>query len=160
MAAAQDQQRPSIRRMRLDDREFIISLVPRLEEVGMPPWRDAEKMHAFHQHYGDETANASGLDQAVFIAESAGERLGVVHVLEATSGLTGERQGYVATLAVSERGEGRGIGRALMTEAEAWCRERGLNLIALDVFAQNIGARAFYARLGYVEETLKMIKSV
>ena len=149
-----------IRPMVPGDRAFILSLASRLETVGMPPWRDPEQMHAFHQHYAEATVNASALHEAVFIAESDEELLGVVHVMESSSGLTGERQGYVATLAVTEASAGQGVGRALMEAAEAWCRERGLTVIALDVFAQNSGARAFYERLGYLEETLTMIKNL
>ncbi len=144
--------------MKPDDREFILSLAARLEEVGVPPWRDPERMHAFHRHYAEATVNAAKPDEAVFLAEYDGTRAGVVHVLETESGLTGETQGYIATLAVSDKVAGRGIGRKLMEAAESWCRERGLNIIALDVFAQNDGARDFYDRLGYVDETLTMIK--
>lgn len=124
----------------------------------MPPWRDPEKMRAFHQHYAEATVDATGPNEAVFVAESGGLRFGVVHVLESTSGLTGEPQGYVATLAVTEAASGQGIGRALMEAAEDWCRGRGLSIVALDVFAQNNGARAFYDRLGYRDETVTMIK--
>lgn len=149
-----------IRPMEPEDRDFVLSLAERLEAVGVPPWRDPQKMHAFHQHYANETARAGGEDEAVFIAEFDGERLGVVHVLETTSGLTGERQGYVATLAVTEQAGGKGVGRALMDAAEDWCRSRGLVIIALDVFARNSQARAFYTHLGYDEETLKMVRTL
>ena len=47
-----------------------------------------------------------------------------------------------------------------MQHAEAWSRDRNLRIVALDVFAHNSGARGFYARLGYQDETLKMIKEL
>ena len=148
-----------IREMRSDDREFILALTQRLEAVGRPPWRDADEMRAFHRHYAEATVNASGGDQAVFVAEDeAIERLGFVHVMETNDGLTGEREAYVATLAVTEAASRRGIGKALMQRSEDWCRERGLRIITLEVFAQNDIARGFYDRLGYQEETLKLVK--
>ncbi len=154
-----DAKRIRVRSMRPDDREFILTLTSRLEAVGTPQWRDPSRMRAFHQHYSEETVNAAGTDEAVFVAEHEdGNRLGVVHVLESSDGLTGARQGYVATLAVDEAAAGRGAGGALMAKAEDWCRDRGLGIVALDVFAQNTGARGFYAHLGYQDETLKMIK--
>ncbi len=72
-----------IRPMRPDDREFILGLTSRLEAVGTPPWRDPAKMHAFHQHYAEATVNATGQDEAVFVADNhhTGQRLGVVHVI-------------------------------------------------------------------------------
>ncbi len=158
-----DDARPvRIRSMRPDDREFILSLTSRLEAVGTPPWRDPAKMHAFHQRYAEATLNATGPDEAVFVADNhhTGERLGVVHVMESNDGLTGERQGYVATLAVSDEAAGNGIGRLLMQHAETWSRDRNLRIVALDVFAHNRGARRFYSRLGYQDETLKMVKDL
>lgn len=150
-----------IREMRPSDRDFILELTSRLEAVGAPPWRDPEAIHRFHQHYADGTVNASGPDEAVFVAESDEEdRLGIVHVLESKDGLTGERQGYVATLAVTAEAEGRGVGRQLMARAEDWCHSRGHRIVSLEVFAQNTGARTFYSRLGYQEETLKLIKVI
>ena len=46
----------------------------------------------------------------------------------------------------------------LMAGAEAWARARGFRVLTLDVFAANARARAFYARLGYLEQTLKLAK--
>jgi GNAT superfamily N-acetyltransferase len=51
----------------------------------------------------------------------------------------------VQALVVDERMRGRGIGLALMHEAEAWAAARGLPSVAL--YTRN--AQAFYARLGY-----------
>ncbi|MGA7670444.1 MAG: GNAT family N-acetyltransferase [Nitrolancea sp.] len=148
-----------IREMRPDDREFILALTERLEGVGSPPWRDPDKMREFHKHYAEETVGASADDQAVYIAHvESRERLGFIHVLEINDGLTGEREAYVATLAVTAAASGRGIGRALMDRAEQWTRDRGLTIVTLEVFAQNEGARRFYDRLGYQEETLKLVK--
>ncbi len=116
-------------------------------------------MHAFHQHYAEATVTATGDAQAVFVVEDgSNERLGFAHVMETNDGLTGEREAYVATLAVTETSGGRGVGTALMQRVEQWSRERGLHIVTLEVFAQNDVARRFYDRLGYQEETLKLVK--
>ena len=44
---------------------------------------------------------------------------------------------------------GRGVGSAVLTAIERWAGERGLRL-HLDVNVRNAGARALYARSGYV----------
>jgi ribosomal protein S18 acetylase RimI-like enzyme len=55
----------------------------------------------------------------------------------------------VLGLVVDERGRGRGVGRALMVEAERWARERGAAAIRLRSNVVREGAHAFYERLGF-----------
>ena len=61
-------------------------------------------------------------------------------------------------IAVTKEAEGRGVGRALMDEAEAWARERGHRGVTLSVFAGNGRAQALYERVGYSVEMHRMIK--
>src|SRR3712207_7111016 len=58
------------------------------------------------------------------------------------------------TLFRSPEASGRGVGRTLMEAAAEWARGRGYRLLTLETFGDNHGARAFYARLGYREESL------
>ena len=149
------------RPLRPADRDFVLSLAARLEAAGMPPWREPQAMRAFHRRYAEALLATEGPEQLALIAEdAAGRPLGVVHVTGAESGLSGEAQGYLATLAVAAEAEGQGVGRALMAAAEEWARSRGYRLLALEVFAANERARAFYRRLGYQEETLTLVKEL
>jgi GNAT superfamily N-acetyltransferase len=59
---------------------------------------------------------------------------------------------------VSSSAEGHGAGRALVEAAEEWARFEGLELITLNVFANNQRARSVYERLGYAPETLHYVK--
>ncbi|WP_218577612.1 GNAT family N-acetyltransferase [Phytohabitans rumicis] len=52
----------------------------------------------------------------------------------------------LAVLAPARR---HGIGRALVAAAEAACTARGVHTISLDVDTDNLGAIAFYRKLGY-----------
>jgi GNAT superfamily N-acetyltransferase len=61
-------------------------------------------------------------------------------------------------LAVIEVAEGRGVAARLMQAAEDWGRQRGFRLICLDVFANNQRARTFYARHGYLDDSLRLAK--
>jgi GNAT superfamily N-acetyltransferase len=147
------------------DRNFILSLAPRLAGPSRLAWRDSERLDRFTMLGLQETVTAAedaGHEptEAVLIAEAAidGRPLGLIHVKGDVSVLTDEPQGYIAILAVTTEAEGQGIGRALMAAAEAWARERGYRYLALDTFATNSHARAFYARLGFAEESLKMVK--
>lgn len=154
-------QRPNlrIRAASAADKDFIISLVPRLAEFGPPPWRDAAQMNAV-----DAEVLAGRLDQrppgtAVFVAEDeAGVRLGFIHLQTDTDYYTREEHGHVGDIVVTPEGEGRGVGRALLEKGEEWARAQGFRWLALHVFAQNRRAREVYRRLGYGEDMLKCVK--
>lgn len=154
----------SIRRATTADRGFILGLAPRLAAVSTLAWRDPERLSRFSAMGVAEAVTAvenaaEEPTEAVFIAtDGDGKSLGVIHLKGDISVLTDEPQGYVSVLAVTAEAEGRGVGRALMAMGEAWARARGYRHLALDVFATNGHARAFYEHLGFAEETLKMVK--
>ena len=56
--------------------------------------------------------------------------------------------GYINLMAVAEAWQGRGIGTALLLDAERWRGPRGMRVIVSD---ENAGARRFYERNGYAE---------
>ena len=98
---------------------------------------------------------------AVLIASSAsGERLGFIQLETEREFFTAEPQGYVANLAVKGESEGKGVGKALMSAAETWTKEQGMQHLTLFVFAGNTGARTFYEKLGFAEDSLKLVKAV
>lgn len=143
------------------DREFVVSLMPRLVEFGPPRWRDPAQMTATDT----EAITRSLLDPApgaaVFIAEGAdGTPLGLVHLHAATEHYNREEHGHVEDLIVAPGGEGRGVGRALLGKAEEWARERGYRWLTLNVFAENLRAREVYRRLGYGEDMMKYVKQL
>ncbi len=151
-----------IRLATADDIAFIQSLAERFAGVGTPPWRDRAQMWQFHQRSTQEVCDAiTNPADLVLLAENLqGMRLGFLYATSTTDFFTGEPQGYIADVAVSEQAEGTGVARALMERAEGWARECGFRILALDVFALNTHARSFYQHLGYVEETLKLIKEL
>jgi ribosomal protein S18 acetylase RimI-like enzyme len=54
-------------------------------------------------------------------------------------------------ISVAEAWRGQGIGQALMAAAETRARERGAQLVVLDMSAANLDALRFYRSLGYRE---------
>lgn len=139
------------------DQDAVLGLAPRLV-IGIAPWRSEEGMLRAARGWIEGSIDSIGPDRAVFVAEDAdGRTVGFVSASRDVN-FTGEVQAYVGELAVAEEAEGRGVGRALMEAAESWARERGYGLVVLDTGAANVRARGFYARLGYVEESVKLTK--
>ncbi len=148
-----------LRPARPADLPFLIDLATRLGDFPLPPWRQPHQI-GDAEHDGLAVAVAEADDERLLaIAESgAGEPLGYVWVEPRVDFFTKEPYGHVSVLAVAESSEGRGIGKALMAEAERWTRERGMSHLGLNVWTQNHRARRLYEKLGYGEETLHYVK--
>jgi GNAT superfamily N-acetyltransferase len=150
-----------IRPAGLADRDFIVSLLPRLVEFGPPPWRDSRQMTAADASLVDEVLRVRPPDDALLIAEDGCHTpLGYIHLNTGRDYITGEEHDHISNLAVVRAGEGRGVGRALLAATEDWARGRGYRLLTLNVFVANRRAREVYEKLGYGEETVKCVKKL
>lgn len=70
----------------------------------------------------------------------------------------GDRHAHIFLLYVLPEHRRRGIGRALMLQAEAWARERGDRQIGLQVFQSNQAALNLYHDLGFQAQSVWMVK--
>jgi ribosomal protein S18 acetylase RimI-like enzyme len=61
-------------------------------------------------------------------------------------------RGWVYYVAVHPTQQGTGLGAALMAQAEAWLKARGVPKLQLMVRESNAQARGFYEKLGYRTE--------
>jgi ribosomal protein S18 acetylase RimI-like enzyme len=61
-------------------------------------------------------------------------------------------RGCVYYVAVDPSFRSKGFGRAIMSAAENWLRERGIAKLNLMVRAENSNVRSFYYALGYAEQ--------
>lgn len=139
------------------DREFLLSLAPRLA-IGIPPWRDPQKMIATARDWIAESIEQHGQKTMVFVAEDEpGERLGFATVSHSTH-FTGVKQAYIGELASSETAEGRGTGKALVLACEQWAREQGYTILSLTTGAANERALGFYRHLGYLDEDITLVR--
>jgi len=139
------------------DRDAVLALGNRLV-IGLATWRDPAKMQAAARRWIEGDIARIGQTCAVLVAEGAtGHLLGFVTVARDVH-FTGDEQAYIGELVVAEQAEGHGVGRALMSAAEEWARTGGYTFVVLDTGSANDGARAFYARLGYGEESVKLVK--
>ena len=84
---------------------------------------------------------------AVDVWDDAGNVLGIIILVDQGDAL------MLENVAVAPEAQGRGIGRALITHAEAQARERGHARIRLYTHVTMTANQAMYARLGYVETT-------
>jgi hypothetical protein len=114
------------------DREFLLSLVPRLRAFGTVPLR-TEAEHDGAERRAIERALASpSSEHVLFVAElDALGPAGVALAETATDYFTGERHAHLGILAVAA---------------------------ALNVFADNLHAREVYERAGFSPDTIRYAK--
>lgn len=148
-----------VRPARLSDRTFILGITQRLAQgFELPSWRTEREVVAAESATLEEALRPGTERAALLVAEDAeGEPGGYVHVNVETD-YFGRTLAHIGILAVSSEAEGRGAGRTLVEAAEGWARSEGLDLITLNVFANNQRARALYQRLGYGPDTLHYAK--
>ncbi len=72
--------------------------------------------------------------------------------------VSGDRHAHIFLLYVAPEHRRRGIGAALMDQAEQWATARGDRKIGLQVFQSNQAAITLYQRLGYEIQSLGMVK--
>ncbi len=59
------------------------------------------------------------------------------------------KKAFITSVLVSPERKGQGIGKRLMTEAEAFCKSKGFAGLRLEVNKKNTSAIGFYEKLGY-----------
>jgi len=99
------------------------------------PWNDSER----------DIVLALGCPTATILAAHDGDGRLIGTVM---AGFDGHR-GWLYSLAVDESQRGRGVGAALVGEAEAWLAAHGAPVIRLMVRADNERVSGFYESIGY-----------
>jgi len=98
---------------------------------------------------------------AMFVAEDAsGKPLGFVSLRTDRDYFLDVPCGHVSDIVVTNTGEGRGVGRALLLAAERWAQEAGFPWLTLHVFRGNDRARRLYENVGYEVEWTRMLKPI
>ena len=124
-----------------DARPSDVAAIRRLlGQLGYAP-DEAEFRHRF-----DSVMAATG--HRIIVAEEEGGVVGVLHVFERPA-LDKGCEAVVQALVVDDSVRSRGVGEALMREAEAWASGRGLGATSLYTNITRERARAFYERIGY-----------
>jgi GNAT superfamily N-acetyltransferase len=137
-----------IRPVEPTDHAGVMRLAPRLL-VGVDPSRPSDQVRAaVHRWVDDSVKAARGDDHGGWVAELDGAIIGFVSAAE-DQHWCGERDAWVGELMVDERFERQGVAVSLMAMVEDWALQRGLGHVRLTTGVANLGARAFYERLGY-----------
>ena len=140
-----------------NDREFVLSLAPRLA-IGMQPWRELGPWLKTVESWLTESIEQHNKKTTVLIAEDEqGERVGFATVSHSAH-FTGQRQAYIGELAVNESFEGHGVGTALLEACEQWARDQGHTLLTLTTGAANTRALSFYRHHGFSDEDITLTK--
>jgi GNAT superfamily N-acetyltransferase len=142
------------------DAAWILPMSSRLHDFGPPPFRPRDQMDRAVAADIGASLGSPDADVAVLVAEdeASGRPLGFAHVKTFHDYFTAEPHGHVSDLVVAEGAEGRGAGSALLAAAEDWSRARGHRLLTLNVFDANHRARRLYDRVGYLPDTIRMVK--
>ena len=160
MTSPPDPNRPavSIRAFAAADRPFFQRIVDRLNPGPTSSPRDPAAMADYFRRLGAGEIEARAGAETFVAIDAAGAPVGLIALRPSEDYFTGHGRAYVETLVVAPEAEGRGVGAALMRHAETWARARGFAEVSLDVFAGNDRARAFYERLGYRPDHLRLAK--
>ncbi len=155
----------AIRPARPEDREALVELFQGLNVYEEP-------------FVGNRRLDRTGAEESLAAAEKKTEDNGGARLVAEVDGrvvghlfLVWERHGacvrdevrthgYISVLFVREELRGRGIGRALLLEAERLTRERGLDHMLLGVLNGNRVAERAYARFGFRTYATDLIKPV
>ena len=98
----------------------------------------------------------------VLVAEAGSRLVGVATALMKSSPdfalFVSQCWGVLDNIAVAKSWRRRGVGAALIADAERWLRDRRANWIELGVYEFNQDARSFYRALGYLPVLTKLRK--
>jgi GNAT superfamily N-acetyltransferase len=127
----------SIRPMAEKDLPIVQEL---LSQLGYP--LDGEEVRRRY------AAVAGSGDNALVVAEQTGHVIALCHMY-ARPALDKPPEAIVQALVVDRASRAHGVGKVMMTAAEAWARDRGFMSVALASSVARTDAHAFYEAIGY-----------
>ena len=141
------------------DRAAVLALAPRLTE-GVAPWRRPDAVAAAVVGWVEhDLVDAAEPGRVVLVADVDGAVAGFA-AGEERSHWSGDLDLYVGELVVSADKAGSGVGRALVEAMTAWASERGIGRLTLETGAANRAALAFYERLGFEPEDVRLTRRI
>jgi aminoglycoside 6'-N-acetyltransferase I len=144
--------RVSVRRADAGDLATVVSLrLALLREHGDHPLYADLAPDVIDRAFDLYHAQILAADERVFIAEAGGETVGILRAVDVRGSplVLPERYCYVSSVYVVPPARRRGVMRALVRAAEAWCDERGLGEMRLHNAASSGVAASAWSALGF-----------
>ncbi len=143
------------------DLDAIRRLLPRLAAFDLPARRAPEDLWRGDEEMLLRWRDGREPDLVAHVAVDSDDSILGIAVTRLRKELLSEApSAHLEILAVAETAEGRGMGKALVTAAEAAVRGRGAETMTLHVFGVNTRARRMYEKLGYDGELIRYIKDL
>lgn len=117
---------------------------------------DDSKIDAITQEIIKENKKKNG---KLLLVEVDNQVVGFISFYQDDDVLNSKRHLHVSDLVISERYRGKGLARELMQEAEKYSVSEGLSTIRVAVLA-NSSSKDFYYKIGYVDETIELVKEI
>ena len=149
----------AVRPARVEDREAILALMPRLAAFDVPASRDPKHLWMSDAKMFERWC--SGDEDACLVQVAVDLSENIVGLAMATLRpelLSKEPSSHLEAIAVAEGMSGNGIGGLLLDAMEEEVQARGALSMTLHVFASNTSARGFYEKSGYHGELMRYIK--
>lgn len=151
------------------DRVAVVALTEELQDYlkGIDPLKRLVRVPEYGEWYTarmlQEVAQQSG---RIYVAAEGQTLVGyITGVIDTESpdmgkGYVPTKAGRITELVVAPSKRSSGIGQQLMAMLETFFRDAACDVIRVEVFAPNDGAKRFYERLGYGTRTHDLVKVV
>jgi len=102
----------------------------------------------------------SNSDYCVFISQAEQFINGMIGVIKNYSFALDNPYGTITMLIVDSDSRNKGVGKALVKEAESWLESQSIKAFVINSGNDNLDAHRFYQRLGYSSKGLRFVKSM
>jgi ribosomal protein S18 acetylase RimI-like enzyme len=154
----------TIRPFEMADREAAVGLFLELNRHEFTITGDRRTDRGGAEFCVDDMIQGLGQGAVVVVAEDGGAIVGLMvwaaRTDEPYMDEAARRHGSVQDIVVAEAHRGKGIGQALLGEAERLTREAGMSRLKLTVLDGNDAAVAAYERAGYRDYARVMLKTL
>ncbi len=142
------------------DGALLVTFMQRTYQEVCPTRRSDHLQQTVEQYLSDQTPLWWVEEETGSSDQNSSQGVGCLWLGSAVDQLRGDRHTHVFLLYVAPEHRRRGIGSALMHQAEQWAKARGERQIGLQVFQINQLALAFYQDLGYDTQAYWMVKPI
>jgi GNAT superfamily N-acetyltransferase len=143
------------------DHAAIRALDPRLIAEAALPGATREDLLRFQRNVTDAALTDTNPNSRLIVAVDNDDRVqGYIHLKPIHDDVLDCETGYLNIIAVAENATSKGIGRLLMEAAENWAREQAYPSLLLDVFASNGTAREYYAKSNFIEDSVRLRRTI